>query len=213
MKKNFSLALLLLCFTVVGAQDNWELQKEDDGIKVYTSPVEGSDIKAFKAEAIVEGSLSAFVAVLKDIASFPELYTSNMYSELIEQSDTFQLQYSQTKLPWPLADRDGVYANTFRQHYGHKTVTMTVDAVQNIRPDEEGFVRINQATGFWMLHPLGDNTIEVTYQMHAEPGGNLPAWVINMFLVDSPIKDLKSLRERIRLEKYANRKFDFLIDY
>lgn len=201
------------CTTAAYAQENWELQKEEDGIKVYTSPVEGSGIKAFKAETVMEGDLSSFVAILKDVEAFPELYSSNSYTELIEQTDTFQLQYSRTKLPWPLTDRDGVYANSFRQHYGHKTVTITVDAVSDIRPEDEGFVRISEATGFWMLHPLGDQTVEITYQMHAEPGGSLPSWVINMFLVDSPVKDLKSLRERVKMEKYANRKFDFLIEY
>ena len=90
-------------------QENWELQKEDEGIKVYTAEVEGSEIKAFKAVAVMEGKLSNFVAVLKDVEAYQELFNSNMYSELLEQTDTMQIQYSQTKVPWPISDRDGVY--------------------------------------------------------------------------------------------------------
>jgi hypothetical protein len=54
--------------------------------------------------------------------------------------------------------------------------------------------------------------VEVTYEVHADPGGNLPAWVINMFLVDTPFNDLKNLQKQALLPKYANRKFDFLVD-
>lgn len=207
--------LFLILFGALSsfAQENWELQKEDEGIKVYTSTVEGSDIRAFKAEAVMEGKLSNFVAVLKDIDAFPELFSSNKYAQLIEQSDTFQLQYSQTAIPWPITDRDGVYANSFRQHYGFKTVTVTVETINGIKPEQEGFVRMEKAEGFWKFHPVDHNRIEVTYQMHAEPGGKIPAWIINSFLVDSPIKDLKTLRERIKHPKYANKKYDFLVEY
>lgn len=205
--------MLILLSNPMFSQENWELQKEDDGIKVYTSVVEGSDIKAFKAETAIEGKLSSFVAVLKDIESFPELFSSNKYAELIEQTDTFQIQYSQTALPWPLTDRDGVYVNTFKQHYGHKTVTVTVETASGVRPEEDKFTRIEEARGYWRFHPVHHNLVEVTYQMHAEPGGSLPAWVINMFLVDTPIKDLKKLKERVALEEYANKKYEFLIEY
>lgn len=213
MTKTILISFLVLLITSSFSQENWELQKEDEGIKVYTAEVEGSDLRAFKATAVMEGKLSSFVAVLKDIEAFPELFSSNNFAELIEQTDTFQLQYSRTKIPWPISDRDGVYANTFSQHYGFKTVTVTVESIDGIRPEEDGYVRMEKAKGFWMLNPVDHNAVEVTYQMHAEPGGNLPAWVINMFLVDSPLKDLKSMRERVKLPEYSNQKFDFLIEY
>lgn len=49
--------------------------------------------------------------------------------------------------------------------------------------------------GFWKLVPKGDTT-EVTYQVHTEPGGSVPAMVANKFVVDSPFNTLKQLRER-----------------
>lgn len=212
--RNYCLIFSLLMITLLGkSQPNWELQKEEDGIKVFTAAIEGSDIKAFKVAARMEGKLSSFVAVLKDIDSYPELFSSNMFAQVMEQNDTFQVQYSQTKVPWPITDRDGVYVNTFSQHYGHKTVTVTVDSKVGAWPEQDGFVRMEEATGYWEFHPIDHNAVEVTYQMHAEPGGNLPPWVINMFLVDSPIKDMKNFQERVKLDKYANQKFDFLVDY
>jgi len=43
--------------------------------------------------------------------------------------------------------------------------------------------------------PKGDST-EVTYQVHTEPGGSVPAMVANKFVVEAPFNTLKGLRER-----------------
>lgn len=212
--RKFIFTTLAVCSIFISmAQEDWQLQKEDDGIKVYTRAVENSEIKAFKAETVMKGNLSRFVAVLKDVESFPELFTTNKYAQLIEESDTFLLQYSQTAVPWPMKDRDGVYESKFSQHYGNKAVTVEVNSVEGVRPVSDDHVRMAKAKGYWLFLPVDHNTVEITYEMQADPGGSLPAWVINAFLVDSPIKDMKALRKRVMLEKYANKKYDFLVEY
>lgn len=212
--RKFTLVLMAICLGVeLMAQGEWQLQKEDDGIKVYTREVEGSDIKAFKAETVMKGNLSSFVAVLKDVESFPELFSSNKYAQMIEESDTSLLQYSQTAIPWPIKDRDGVYASHFSQHYGNKAVTVNINSVEGVRPVSDDYVRMVMAKGYWLFLPVDHKTVEITYEMQADPGGNLPAWAVNAFLVDAPIKDLKTLRERVKLEKYTNREYDFIVEY
>jgi hypothetical protein len=147
------------------------------------------------------------------VEDFPELFPSNIYAQLIDACDTCLLHYSQTRAPWPLKDRDGVYASHFSQHYGTKAVTVEIETAHGIRPESDDFVRVENAGGFWKFFPVDDNKVEVIYEMHADPGGNIPSWVVNWFLVDKPLKDMKNMRERVKMEKYANRKFDFLVDY
>lgn len=202
---------ILLSFSLM-AQDNWELQKEKDGIKVYTSEVEGSDIRAYKAEAVMEGKLSSFVAALRDVDNFTELFESMKSSEIIESTDTLLIHYSQTNAPWPVKDRDGVYQLSFSQHHGTKAVRIRIKVLNNIKPLDDDYVRLEQAEGYWLLYPLDQNHVEVTYQMHAEPGGSLPAWVINAFIVDGPLDDMANLRERVKLDIYQNQKYDFLVE-
>jgi hypothetical protein len=213
MKRILIAFLLITLASALHAQDEWELRKEEDGIKVYTRYVEGSDIKAYRVEAILEGKLSSFVAVMKDVKNYGLLFESNDYASLIEDTDTTLVYYSQTGAPWPVKDRDGVYLTHFSQHYGTKIVTARIESVDGIRPENEDFVRIRKATGFWKFLPADKNKVEVIYQMQADPGGNLPAWVINMFLVDKPLQDMKNMRERVKLEEYAGKRYDFLIEY
>jgi len=195
------------------SQSEWELKKEDEGIKVFTREVEGSDIRAFKAEAIMDGKLSAFVAVLQDINSYTNWYSNVAEVKLIEINDTFHVHSSVTSAPWPVSDRYGVFSNTYSQRYDHKTVTVKVKALDGYIGEMDGKVRILEATGYWTFHPVGYEKVEVTFEMHAEPGGSIPNWVTNMFLVDGPMKDFKNLREQVKLPQYQNKKFDFLVEY
>jgi len=71
---------------------------------------------------------------------------------------------------------------------------------------------MKEAIGFWLFDPIESDKVEITYQMHIDPGGSIPAWVLNMFIVDAPIDDLKAIRERVKMEKYENAKYDFLVE-
>lgn len=208
--------ILIICSFYIStcfAQFEWELKKEDKGIKVFTREVEDSNAKAIKAEAIMDGKLSSFVAVLKDVDTYPELFKNTKEAKLLEMADTFQLHYSVTAVPWPISDRYGVYSNSYSQRYDHKIVTVKVKAVEGYISEREGMVRITEANGRWTFYPVGYEKMEVTFEMHVEPGGKVPNWLANMFLIDTPLKVLKNLRERVKLPQYQNKKYEFLIEY
>ncbi|MCD4682619.1 MAG: START domain-containing protein [Bacteroidales bacterium] len=213
MKKLLTIFLCLLLTASIYSQGEWEIRKEEDGIKVYTRKVEGSKIQEFKAIAIMDAKLSSVIAVMKDVNNYPDFLKNLVETRLLEANDTFQMHYLINKTPWPVTDRDGIFSSVFSQYYDTKLVKMTVKFEKDYVLENDKCVRMEDATGFWLFDPLETNKVEVTYQMHIDPGGNIPSWVLNMFIVDAPIKDLKAIRERVKLEKYENIKYDFLIDY
>jgi len=212
MRLFLSIVAVFLSFSTF-SQGDWELRKEDEGIEVYTRDVEGSKIQEFKAEAIVDASLSEIVAVLKDVENHDKLFSNNIVNDLLEQNDTFQVQYSVTDIPWPMSDREGVFSYRYKQDYFSKDVHVYIKAEKGYVEDNKKHVRILDARGFWLLEPLDTKKVRVTFQMHANSGGNIPSWLINMFIVDSPMKDMKNLRERVKLDRYDDQKFDFLMEY
>jgi hypothetical protein len=213
MKKLLAIFLSLVSAVSLYSQGEWELKKEEDGIKVYTRDVEGSKIREYKAEAIMTGKLSNYVAVLKDVNAYTDLYKHAKEVQLIMENDTFHVHYVVTNTPWPVTDRDAVYSCTYSQHYDTKLVRVNIKMEEGYVDKNDNYVRMEKAEGFWLFYPIDANKVEVTHQMHAEPGGRIPKWIINMFLVDTPIEDIKMLQERVKLEKYANSKFEFLIEY
>ena len=42
--------------------------------------------------------------------------------------------------------------------------------------------------------PKGADQTEVTYQVHTEPGGSVPSWLANKFVVEAPFNTLKALK-------------------
>jgi len=187
----------------LNAQTDWELKKEEDGIKVYLREVEGSKIQEYKAEAILKGKVSSYIAVMKDVNSYEELYEHTKEVRLINENDTFHVHYLVTDTPWPVKDRDAVYSSTYSQHYDTKLVRIDMKIETGYVDENDDYVRMEKADGYWLFYQIEPNKVEITYQMHAEPGGSIPNWVINMFLVDTPIEDIKMLQERAKPRKMS----------
>ncbi len=206
------LAMLALLFTTsVFAQKDWELRKDEDGIQVYTRDAEGSSLKEFKAQATVHAPIASLVAVMKDVADFVNWWPNAKESTLLESSETEQHHYVVTNAPWPVSDRDGVYHFSFRKGSGEDSTStfIYIDGVADYMPENDGKVRIPMCKGFWKFTP-NESGVEVTYQMHADPGGSIPGWLANRAVVDSPFKTLASLQKQATLEKYRNASYSFL---
>ena len=66
----FWIAIIVLLSTFnVSAQENWNLVKEEAGIKIYTKTESGSKYKAFKAEMQVSCKIENIIEVLKNMNS------------------------------------------------------------------------------------------------------------------------------------------------
>ncbi|MNJ56433.1 hypothetical protein D3C77_519780 [compost metagenome] len=55
-------------------------------------------------------------------------------------------------------------------------------------------IRVSQLKGLWTLVPKGEQLTEVTYQLEAEPAGDIPSWLANQFVIDAPMVSLRTLR-------------------
>lgn len=174
------------------AQSDWSLAKDADGIKVYVRHVVGSPLREFRGEVQLKATPEAVVKVLRDANAFRKWMPDVAASELLKASDTEQFHYLDNKAPWPVSNRDGVYHFVYSTS-GDGTVTIRVEAVPDYVPLREGKVRIPQANGQWKLVPNADG-VNVTYQMHASPGGSIPGWLADQAVVDTPYGTLKALR-------------------
>lgn len=54
-------------------------------------------------------------------------------------------------------------------------------------------VRIRKGSGYWDLEEDNDGNVKVVYQFHGEPGGEIPSWLANSFVVSHPLVTLNNL--------------------
>ena len=189
-------------------EEGWELAKDANGIRVYTrSPgrrsIEGIAVNEFKAITTVDAPLSAIVAVFMDVPSYPKWLSNCMAAEVLERNAPGKCKYHlESKAPFPFDNRDLVQQLSIQQNPDTKVVRVQLENLPAFIDTLDGMVRMPVAEGFWALKPLSAQQVELTFQYRFDPGGNIPAWAVNLFLVKSPYETLTNLRERLKEEKY-----------
>ncbi|MNN60957.1 START domain protein [compost metagenome] len=114
--------------------------------------------------------------------------------KLLKREGNQSWTYTQYNTPVMVTPRDSVLrVTTIEEADG--SLTRKLEGEPKYMPEEKGFVRVAQVEGFWKFVPKGDST-EVTYQVHTEPGGSVPSWLANNFVVDAPFNTLKGLKEK-----------------
>lgn len=63
----FLLPFFVLQNFLLFSQENWELIKNADGIKVSTKTSKNTNFKSFKANMVLDNNIHAFIAVLSDV--------------------------------------------------------------------------------------------------------------------------------------------------
>lgn len=183
----------------VVAQTNWQLQKDEQGIKIYTSENPTTSVKAVKVEVEFTDPIEEISSVILNVEAFPEwIYGCIESKVIVNQNDTVILYSHVTDAPWPFDDRDQISRFTKTKNKATGVITIAA-ASQKGFPENEGYVRITQSNATWVLTPQKDGTVKTVYNLSFDPGGNIPAWMVNVFITDGPFEtfiNLKKILER-----------------
>ena len=215
MKKHsltlLALVFLILCSASTYSQEEWKLRKSAEGIDVYTKKVEGSNFEAFRAITRINAPVSSLAAVLYDVGSFTEWMNLTTKSELISRENkSTQIHYIVTDAPWPVTDRDAVFRFQYKYDESNNSLLVLMDALPDQIPEKEHMIRIQHSQGVWKFTPEDHGLVKVEYELHADPNGNIPAWLANSTSVDSPFKTLKAMRLQVKKDRYQDRSFSFM---
>jgi hypothetical protein len=184
-------------FSECNAQSNpWELEKDNHGIKVYVRAHEGSDFDEFKATiTIQECSLNDALKVLLDIDNYEAWFPDCVNPKVLEQINEYHdIHYIETTTPWPVENRWGVYEQT-TTFSNNDTKAEVVFIAQSTYPIEvDDMVRITNARGKWILEEV-NSSLTIIYQFKGNPGGEIPAWLANAFVVSHPYETLTNFKK------------------
>lgn len=212
-KKILCIIITALTFFAASAQTDWKLKAEKDGIKVYTKLPPGSKLKAIKIECTVQATLSQLVFAIMDINSCKEWVYNTKTCTLVKQVSPAELYYySEINVPWPVSNRDFVAHLTVSQNTMSKAVTVDAENVPGMVAQKENTVRIMQSVGKWVITPVGTNLVKIDYTLFADPGGSIPAWLLNLFITRGPLESFKKLKEQVKKTAYKNLHVPYIKD-
>ena len=195
------------------AQNNWQLKKESDGIKIYTASRPGSNVRALRVEYTLEASLSQLAALLLDVSIQPQwVYSTKSSSVLKKVSDNELVYYTEKSMPWPATNRDVVTRLKITQQPDNYVMTVSSIGEPDYIPAKPGLIRVPFSKVTWTVTPVDHNHLKIDYTAEADPGGSVPAFIVNMFLIKGPYETFKKLKPMADLPAYKNAHLDFIRD-
>ncbi|MBM7062142.1 START domain-containing protein [Pseudomonas sp. UL073] len=184
----------LLLAGAVQAED-WQLAKDEQGIKVYLSSVPGSKYKAYRGVVDIKADVQAINALQEDVQGSCAWIHACAEMRLLKGNGDEAWTYSKIEMPWPVTGRDLVlHVKTDKAADG--SIVRHLQAEPKLVPEENGQIRVPKLVGEWKMTPKGPGVTEVVYQVQTEPGGSIPSWLANSFVVDAPFNTLHDLREK-----------------
>ncbi len=202
MNPLITIVLFLLCSPVLAFQSDWKKSKEKNGITIWTRSVEQTNIKEFKAEAEFETSLSRIVTLFFKTDDY-KLWVEECREITLLDEDSYRLLYHMIlKVPFPFDDRDIVQQLQFSQDSITKALAIKIENRPKDFATIDGIVRMPIADGTWVFQPTVGGRIKVTFQYLSDPGGKMPGWLVNSFIVQSPYNSMLKLRDLLKETKY-----------
>jgi len=134
-------------------------------------------------------------------------------AEVIEQiSASESYVRSVNDAPFPVRDRDVVAKVSWFYDRDSGKISMHSDAVPEKIPKQKGLIRVQLASSEWHFTPQKNGRVLVENYAHIDPNGKVPAWLLNLMIVDSPYKTLRRMRELALTGRYEGVELEFVED-
>lgn len=175
---------------------DWEKLSDEDGIQVFRKEIPNSSLVAFRGEATVDQNLAKVVQLLSDsdlrkqwVANIKEAHNVRVVSPLE------RIEYNHTGAPWPIKDRDFVFSVRVEMLDAEKSIKIWVKSVEDPLAPETSNVRGTINYGHYVLRSLeGGKKTWMQVEIHVDPKGAIPKWVVNLFQKKWPRKTLEGIR-------------------
>ena len=195
--KSYLIFILLAATLTVQAQTSWKLVKEKNGIKVYMSSVENSKFKSIRVLTVFNGTIQKLMNVIGDINKHPQWVYKAKSANILKQISPYEfLYYIESIVPWPMSNRDAIIHLTMMPDTVHHELKINAFSEPDFIAKKSGLVRIPFSKGTWLVTESGNN-INIDYTFQVDPGGSIPAWLVNMLADKGPYESFQRLRAKL----------------
>lgn len=189
--------VILICYILTGLNafaEGWELVKDKNGLKVYLHPTEGSPYKTYKGETTLTMKMEELYKVLIDVENYDKWVYECIESRLLSKVDNSEYTYySVMHLPFPFDNRD--MTTTMKVSFSNDTVFLATKLKKTDQIQPKGLVAITAYDELTILIKIDDQHVRMIMEGYFEPGGSLPAWLMNMFLSEGPYESIMKIKE------------------
>jgi hypothetical protein len=180
------------------AQENWTLRKDDNGIAVYSRMLSNEKYKEIRVTCEFNATAEQLIKILQDVNHHKEWVYKTTNSYLISKKNKDTLYYySVIALPWPVSNRDAAVQLSIGRNHDDKNITIMVRSIPSLVPKKSNLIRIPNSLGTYMVTALPNNHIKIDYTLTVDPGGTIPAWLVNYTATVGPYNTFLKLKQLV----------------
>lgn len=153
----------------------WRDEGTIDGVKLELRPVDGSPFEEARLTTTSDAPLAAVCDAILGKTAKPGEAGGVKKRVLIKETDADRWTYEQVAIP-VVSDRDYVLHVHVVTPASEGRCELTVALEDDPAfPPTAGHVRMKRLAGHWLVAPNAAGTLDVTYVVHSDPGGSVPA--------------------------------------
>lgn len=187
-------SFLMMSFIVLDGK--WELQKNENGIKIYTASKAGSSFKKTKAVATLKCDIDKLANWITNPLNYKKFNERIEKVQVLKKTENAVVYYMTVDLPWPVNNRDGIYVLTHNKT-NKDLIDIRIKAVPDVLKNKEGYVRVRESNVHYSLKRTADNKVNMTYETYTDPNGKIPAWLSNSYVIDGPFNNVSYYKKNI----------------
>jgi hypothetical protein len=199
--------LLIADQTVYSAQEKWIFINQDQGVTMHSRKVAGRAESEFRGSSTIDQPVEVVGAVLAAIPSFTRWFYKCIQARKIPDKTSTDLNfliYIVIETPWPLWNRDVVYATATTIDIASGNIKIQGHARQDAAvPIRKDHVRITDSELQWTLERLDSNQTMVTFTKRINAGGNLGSYLSDAGCKKTVFSSLVNMRDVAADPKYA----------
>ena len=194
-KLNLTFFILFVASTAQAADAQWETISVEDGFTTQRKEVPGSDMFAFRGEMEADVSIAELMTVFLDTDRRKDWVDRFERTSDLSIDGTFaKTYYIRFDLPYPISDRDYVLNAVGKIDDANRVVTTLIKSVDHDKaPEGDCCVRANALGTFYRFSQLPSGKTKLEVEVHTDPKGSLPSWLVNIIQKSWPRKTLQAL--------------------
>lgn len=190
------------------AGGKWTTLTKEAGITVTTRREKKRQFPTFRGTGRIKADMWQIIAVIQDASKHTEWLHQCSDAGMLKQVDQLtQIVYNRIDAPWPVKDRDVVLRGKIDFINPASEVKIRFRAIKSsLKKTPSDVIRMPILEGHWYLVSMGQGKTLVEYQVNADPGGELPQWLVEQGSKELPLFTLKNLRKQTKKTTalYAN---------
>jgi len=182
-------------------QTGWKLNRKEDGIEIYSKKIPDSSILAVRGKAKLPYPLEKIFYALLDHSRSKEWVDKLVDSRQLRIIDPLtRIIYNEMAIPWPFKNRDFVIKQKILISKNRKIVTILGNSVEDSLSPNTKLIH-GEVSGIAELQWLSPTSTQASIELHGDPKGAIPAFIVNWVQKEWPYDSLIALKSKLNKDE------------